>query len=58
MQNVIPKELNNKMGTTITGLGIELKMIISRVKYLESRKEKCKNYFSEGEDMNHSKEKI
>ena len=38
IQNVILKELNNIMGTTITDLDIELKMKISRVEYLEKRK--------------------
>ena len=37
IQNVILKELINIMGTTITDLDIELKMKISRIKYLESR---------------------
>ena len=37
IQNVIFKELINIMSTTITDLGIELKMKISRIKYLESR---------------------
>ena len=37
IQNVIPKELINKMGTTITDSDIELKMKISRKKYLENR---------------------
>ena len=37
IQNVIPKELINIMCTTITDLDIELKMKISRKKYLESR---------------------
>ena len=36
IQNVILKELINIMGTTITDLDIELKMKISRIKYLES----------------------
>ena len=35
MQNVILKELNNIMGTIITDLDIEVKMKISRLKYLE-----------------------
>ena len=38
IQNVIPKELINIMGTTITDLDIELKMKFSRIKNLESRK--------------------
>ena len=38
IQNVIPKELINIMGTTITDLDIELKMKFSRLKYLESKK--------------------
>ena len=37
IQNVIPKELINIMGTTITDLDIELKMKISRIKCLESK---------------------
>ena len=37
IQIVILKELMNIMGTTITGLDIELKMKISRIKYLENR---------------------
>ena len=37
IQNVILKELINMMSTTITDLDIELKMKISRIKYLESR---------------------
>ena len=37
IQNVILKELIIIMGFTITDLGIELKMKISRIKYLESR---------------------
>ena len=37
IQNVILKELNNIMGTTITDLDIELKMKISRIKHLESK---------------------
>ena len=37
IQNVIPKELKKIMGTTITDLDIELKMKISRFKYLESK---------------------
>ena len=35
IQNVILKELINILGTTITDLDIELKMKISRIKYLE-----------------------
>ena len=31
IQNVILQELINKMGTTITGLDVELKMKISRI---------------------------
>ena len=38
IQNVILKELINIMGTTITDLDIELKMKISRIEYLESKK--------------------
>ena len=37
IQNVILKEFINIMGGTITDLDIELKMKISRIKYLESR---------------------
>ena len=37
IQNVILKELINIMGGTIADLDIELKMKISRIKYLESR---------------------
>ena len=37
IQNIILKELINMMGTTITDLDIELKMKISRIKYLESK---------------------
>ena len=37
IQNVILKELINIMGTTITDIEIELKMKISRIKYLEDR---------------------
>ena len=37
IQNVILKELNNIMAMTINDLDIELKMKISRKKYLESR---------------------
>ena len=37
-QNVIPKELINIMGTTITDLDIKLKMKISRKQYLENKK--------------------
>ena len=37
VQNVILKELINIMGTIITDLDIELKMKISRIKYLENR---------------------
>ena len=37
VQNVILKEIINIMGTTITDLDIELKMKISRNKYLESK---------------------
>ena len=38
IQNVILKELIIIMGGTITHLDIKLKMKISRIKYLESRK--------------------
>ena len=37
IQNVILKELINKMGTSISDLDIELKMKISRIKYLENK---------------------
>ena len=37
IQNVVLKELINIMGRTITDLDIELKMKISRIKYLESK---------------------
>ena len=37
IQNVILKELNNIMGMTIKDFDIELKMKISRIKYLEKR---------------------
>ena len=37
IQNVILKELINIMGTTIKNLDIELKMKISRIKYLEKK---------------------
>ena len=36
IQNVILKKLMNKMGTTITDLDIDLKMKISRIRYLEN----------------------
>ena len=40
IQNIMPKELINIMGTTITitDLDIELKMKISRIEYLENKK--------------------
>ena len=38
IQNVILKGLINIMGMTITDLNIELKMKISRIKYLENKK--------------------
>ena len=38
IQNVILEELINIMGGTITDLDIELKMKISRIKYLEIKK--------------------
>ena len=38
IQNVILEELINIMATTITDLDIELKMEISRIKYLENKK--------------------
>ena len=38
IQNVILKETVKIMGTTITDLDIELKMKISRIKYLENKK--------------------
>ena len=37
IQNVILKEIINLMGTIIVYIDIELKMKISRIKYLESR---------------------
>ena len=37
IQNVFLKDLINIMGTVITDLDIEVKMKISRIKYLESR---------------------
>ena len=37
IQNVIPKELINIMGSTITNLDEKLKMKISRVKCLENK---------------------
>ena len=37
IQNVILKEIINLMGATIVDTKIELKMKISRIKYLESR---------------------
>ena len=37
IQNIILKELINIMGGTITDLDIELKMKITRIKYLESK---------------------
>ena len=36
-QNVIPEELVNMMARTTTDLDIELKMKISRIKFLEDR---------------------
>ena len=38
IQNVILKELINKIATTAIDLDIELKMKISRIKYLENKK--------------------
>ena len=38
IQNIILKELINIMSMTITDLEIELKMKISRIKYLENKK--------------------
>ena len=38
IQNVILRKLMNLMSTTITNLDLELKMRISRLKYLESKK--------------------
>ena len=38
IQNVIPKELINILGTTIIDLDLELKMQISRIEYLENKK--------------------
>ena len=43
IQNVILKELITIMGTTITDLDIELKMEISRMEYLETKKHISKN---------------
>ena len=37
IQNIILKELINIMSTIITDLDIELKMKISRIKYLENK---------------------
>ena len=37
IQNIILKELINILGTTITDLDIELKLKISRIKYLEDK---------------------
>ena len=37
IQNFILEQMINTMGTTIADLDIELKMKISRIKYLESR---------------------
>ena len=37
IQNVIPKELKNIMAMTMNDLDIELKMKISRIKYLENK---------------------
>ena len=37
VQNVILKELTNIMGATIKDIDIELKMKISRIKYLENK---------------------
>ena len=39
IQNIILKELINIMSTTIVDLDIELKMKISRIKYLENKKQ-------------------
>ena len=38
IQNVIPKEFINIMGTTITDMDIKLKNKISRIKILKSKK--------------------
>ena len=38
IQNVVRKEVINILGTTIIDLDIELKMKISRIKYLENKK--------------------
>ena len=46
IQNIIPKELINIMGTTITDLDIELKMKISRIEYLESKTICIQNQFT------------
>ena len=40
IQNIILKELINIMGMTITDLDIELKMKISRIKFIENKKHK------------------
>ena len=37
IQNIILKELIKIMGTTITVLDIEIKMKLSRIKYLENK---------------------
>ena len=38
VQKIIPKEILNLMGITIVDIDIELKMKISRIKYLKSKK--------------------
>ena len=37
IQNVLLKDIINTLGTTITDLDIELKLKISRIKFLESK---------------------
>ena len=48
IQNVILKELINIMGTTITDLDKELKMKISRIKYLENENISKKTEYKKG----------
>ena len=45
IQNIILKELINIMGMTITDLDIELKMKISRIKYLEQKQFYINDYY-------------
>ena len=42
LQNVILKEVINLMGATIVDLGIELKLKVSRIDYLQSKLIQCK----------------